>query len=69
MQAHPHQQVVLDRGPDPRRIFCSRCEHSEFVHGDREPRRCLYTECGCSGFPVGALQVDQGPANRAKQIR
>jgi len=36
---------------------------------DRETRRCLYAEYGRSGFPVGALQGDQGPGNRAEQMR
>lgn len=37
---------------DPRRISCAICEHSEFVHGDFEARRCLYSECRCSGFQL-----------------
>lgn len=37
---------------DPRRVSCSICEHSEFVHGDFEARRCLYSECRCSGFKL-----------------
>ena len=37
---------------DPRRVSCSMCEHSEFVHGDHEARRCLYSECVCSGFKL-----------------
>ena len=32
------------------RIYCRTCDHSEFVHGDRNDRTCLYSECGCSGF-------------------
>jgi hypothetical protein len=54
MQASSYQQVVLRRPDDPCRVFCTMCEHSEFVHGDYEARRCLYSECGCSGFTLGA---------------
>ena len=32
------------------RVFCQICEHSEFVHVDDSDRRCLYSECTCSGF-------------------
>jgi hypothetical protein len=39
-----------DRRFDLPRVPCAFCEHSEFVHGDAEPRRCLYTECHCVGF-------------------
>lgn len=35
------------------------CEHSEFVHGDYEARRCLYSECGCSGFTLALAR--RGP--------
>lgn len=28
------------------------CQHSEFVHGDSEFRRCLYSHCECVGFLV-----------------
>jgi hypothetical protein len=31
------------------------CKHTEFVHGDFEARRCLYSECGCIGFVLGAV--------------
>ncbi len=31
------------------------CEHTEFVHGDFEARTCLYSECDCSGFTLGAV--------------
>lgn len=54
MQASSYQQVVLRRPADPRRVICTMCEHSEFVHGDYEARLCLYSECGCSGFTLGA---------------
>jgi hypothetical protein len=54
MQGSSYQQVVLRRPADPHRVFCMMCEHSEFVHGDYEARRCLYSECGCSGFTLGA---------------
>jgi len=49
------QQAVLVRSADPRRVHCTACEHTEFVHGDIEARRCLYSECGCSGFTLSAL--------------
>ena len=32
------------------RVFCQICDHSEFVHVDDTDRRCLYSECTCSGF-------------------
>ena len=32
------------------RVLCRACEHSEFVHGDHDDRRCLYSDCGCRGF-------------------
>jgi hypothetical protein len=54
MQAYQDQQIAFDRGPGPSWISCTTCEHSEFVHGDYDARRCLYAECGCSGFTVGA---------------
>jgi hypothetical protein len=38
---------------DPRRVYCSTCAHSEFVHGDYDARGCLYSECECSGFKLG----------------
>ena len=50
MQAHP--QVVYRNALEPLRIFCAACEHSEFIHGDVEARRCLYSECGCKGFTI-----------------
>jgi hypothetical protein len=49
------QQTVLPRPADPRRVLCTTCEHTEFVHGDIEARRCLYSECGCSGFTLVAV--------------
>jgi hypothetical protein len=45
---------VARRDLDSTRVFCGACEHSEFVHGDAQPRRCLYSECDCGGFNVGA---------------
>lgn len=30
--------------------FCSRCRHSEFVHGERESGLCLFNECRCPWF-------------------
>jgi hypothetical protein len=46
---------VLLRPADPDRVLCTICGHREFVHGDVEARRCLYSECGCSGFTLGAV--------------
>jgi hypothetical protein len=31
------------------------CEHREFIHGDFEARRCLYSACECSGFTLIAV--------------
>jgi len=31
-------------------VSCSECEHSEFVHADREGRPCLFSGCDCSGY-------------------
>ena len=31
-------------------VFCSECEHSEFVHATREDQPCLFSDCSCSGF-------------------
>jgi hypothetical protein len=49
---HPHssQQVALLRPADTRRDFYAASEHSEFVHGGYQARRCLYSECRCGGF-------------------
>ena len=52
MQAYPNRQIVLERGPRPR-TFCGACEHSEFIHGDHDARRCLYSACACGGFTEG----------------
>ena len=41
---------MLSRPVDARRVFCAMCEHTEFVHGDVDARRCLYSECACDGF-------------------
>jgi hypothetical protein len=56
MQTPSSQQAVLLRPADTRRVFCAMCEHTEFVHGDVEARRCLYSECGCGGFTLGAVE-------------
>ena len=29
---------------------CSRCGHSEFIHGDRLMHPCLFHRCDCSRF-------------------
>jgi len=51
-------QVVYRHTLEPLRIFCAECEHSEFIHGDIEARRCLYSECGCSGYKIRVEDVD-----------
>ncbi len=61
MQAFSYPQVVSRRRVDPRKVPCTMCEHNEFVHGDNEPRRCLYAECACDGFtPEVVVPVDGG---------
>jgi hypothetical protein len=57
MQPNSSQQAVPLRPADAFRVFCTICEHTEFVHGDLEARRCLYSECGCSGFTLGAVAL------------
>jgi hypothetical protein len=47
--------LFLDE-PDRHPWQCGRCEHSEFVHGDRETRSCLYSQCDCAGFQVAVAQ-------------
>lgn len=46
----PPQHALRSRPVDARRVFCAMCEHTEFVHGDVDARRCLYSECACDGF-------------------
>lgn len=41
--------------PGPASRGCSSCEHSEFVHADRETRPCLYSNCQCGGFQVAGF--------------
>ena len=48
-------QTLIGRPADPRRVLCTLCEHTEFVHGDHDDRRCLYSECGCTGFMLSAV--------------
>jgi hypothetical protein len=31
-------------------VACAECRHSEFIHSDRDVRRCLYAECPCAAF-------------------
>ena len=40
----------------PARTPCAMCEHPEFVHGDSETRKCLYTECDCIRFAAAAVE-------------
>ncbi len=66
MQPNSSQQAVPLRPADPFRVLCTLCEHTEFVHGDFEARRCLYSECGCSGFTIGRCRVEAcGASERA----
>ena len=44
-------------------VFCSECEHSEFVHADRGNQLCLFSDCECSGLD----EVHRRPA--ASQLR
>jgi len=46
------QQTLIPRPADPRRVRCTACEHTEFVHGDFEARRCFYSECDCGSFTL-----------------
>jgi hypothetical protein len=55
MRTPSSPQAILLGPADPRRVLCTMCEHTEFVHGDFEARRCLYSECGCNGFTLGAV--------------
>jgi hypothetical protein len=55
MTAYSVQQLMQRRHLEPLRNFCAQCEHSEFIHGDFDARRCLYTECACSGFTLSVL--------------
>jgi len=54
MDATAYPQVELGRRPELTPILCTRCEHTEFVHGDHDARPCLYSQCGCGGFTVPA---------------
>jgi hypothetical protein len=49
---------------DQRSVFCPTCTHSEFVHSEREHRRCLFSECPCDGFrePIDAATDEPLPA-------
>jgi len=33
-------------------VFCSVCEHSEFVHTDHDNPLCLFSDCDCTGFGI-----------------
>jgi hypothetical protein len=55
MQKPTYQQAVPLRPVDARRVLCTNCMHTEFVHGDVDARRCLYSECGCERFTLGAV--------------
>jgi hypothetical protein len=38
----------------PLTALCATCGHSDFIHSDNGNRWCLYAECGCNVFIVGA---------------
>jgi hypothetical protein len=58
---------VLDRAPNPVRSVRRSSTPSSFTA--TPSLGGVYAECGGSGFSVGALQIDQGPGNRAEQMR
>ena len=33
-------------------VFCSVCEHSEFVHTNHDNPLCLFSDCDCTGFGI-----------------
>ena len=47
-------RTILQSGVDPRRVFCTACPHSEFLHSDLGQRLCLFSECGCRGWRPAA---------------
>jgi len=66
MQTSPHVDVATERSADPLRVACATCTHSEFIHGDRGARRCLYSECACASFR-GPMPTDpREPAGRRR---
>ena len=49
-------------------VFCSECEHSEFVHADRERRLCLFSDCDCSGFGI-STGLEASPRSAVSGLR
>jgi len=43
-------RTVFQHIIDSRSVFCTRCAHSEFLHGEYDTRLCLFSECGCEGW-------------------
>jgi hypothetical protein len=50
MRTSPHLGPIAERFAESLRIACAGCGHSEFIHGDRNARSCLYSECRCRSF-------------------
>jgi hypothetical protein len=55
MQKRSPQQPIILRPADPRRVSCTVCKHTEFVHGDLGGRPCLFSACDCEGFTLGVV--------------
>ena len=49
MLARPPFEVL------PLTVFCATCGHSDFIHSDFGHRPCIYAECDCNAFVVGAF--------------
>ena len=70
MRTTPHREPVPHRFAGFSTIACAGCGHSEFIHGDRDARSCLYSECRCRSFiqpeaaDVGAY-ARKGPRARS----
>ncbi len=50
-QAGYGHHAAIER-PGINRTPCALCTHAEFLHCDDDLRRCLYSECACSGFAM-----------------
>ena len=74
MQTVPDIENVAQRLADSLRVTCASCEHSEFIHSDRDGRSCLYSECACPAFERSAdadpdVQVLERPTAPARKGR
>jgi hypothetical protein len=54
MASSPAPHRLFDSEDAPR-VFCATCGHWEFIHADNGSNRCLYSECECNRFVVGAV--------------